>query len=119
MKRTVIIADDSRFMRHWLKQQIEMSNYQIIAEASTGLEAVKKYVQYRPDIIILDIVMPESNGLDALKKIREIDKDANVIISSSLATHDNVTRALHYGAKDFIIKPHFNKLIQIMDNTLD
>ncbi len=119
MKKTVIIADDSRFMRHWLKQKIEKHNYQLVAEASTGLESVRAYQLHKPDIIILDIVMPKSNGLDALKKIIELDPNANVIIASSLATHDNVTRALQYGAKDFIIKPHFNKLIQIMDNIFD
>ncbi|WP_058308366.1 response regulator [Gracilibacillus massiliensis] len=118
MKNTVIIADDSRFMRRWLKQIIENSSYQVIAEATTGLEAVKIYQHYHPDIIILDIVMPKSNGLDALKKIKELDPQANVIISSSLATHNNVTRALQYGAKDFVVKPNFNKLIEIMNNSL-
>ncbi|MFD2656337.1 response regulator [Gracilibacillus thailandensis] len=119
MKKTVIIADDSRFMRQWLKQKIEQHSYQVVAEASTGLEAVKAYQQYKPDIIILDIVMPKSNGLDALLKIKDLDPSANVIMASSLATNDNVTRALHYGAKDFIIKPHFHNLIQIMDHIFD
>ncbi|SFL43234.1 two-component system, chemotaxis family, response regulator CheY [Gracilibacillus orientalis] len=119
MKKTVIIADDSRFMRHWLKQTIEKHHYLVIAEASTGLESIKAYQQHKPDIIILDIIMPKSNGLDALKKIKGLDPCANVIMVSSLATHDNVTRALHHGAKDFIIKPHFHNLIQIMDNIFD
>ncbi|SHM51727.1 response regulator [Gracilibacillus kekensis] len=118
MKKTVIIADDSRFMRRWLKQIIEKNSYEVIAEATTGLEAVKMYQQFHPDIILIDIVMPKSNGLDALKKIKELDPKANVIISSSLATTNNITCALQYGAKDFIVKPHFNTLIKIMDNTL-
>ncbi|MGN8644789.1 response regulator [Gracilibacillus sp. HCP3S3_G5_1] len=118
MKRTVVIADDSQFMRNWVKQKIEKHHFQVVAEASTGLEAVKAYQQHHPDIVILDIIMPKSNGLDALKKIIELDSNANVIISSSLATHDNVMRALNYGAKDFIVKPHFDNLIEIIDKIL-
>ncbi|SES22224.1 two-component system, chemotaxis family, response regulator CheY [Gracilibacillus ureilyticus] len=113
--KTVLIADDSKFMRRWLKQIIEKHPYQVIGEASNGLEAVMQFQKLRPDIILLDIIMPRANGLDALKKIIELNPNANVIIVSSLATKSNVMSALHLGAKDFIIKPFFNDLIKALD----
>ncbi|KAB8127851.1 response regulator [Gracilibacillus oryzae] len=116
MKKTVLIADDSTFMRKWLKQIIEKHPYKVIGEAKNGLDAVMQYQRLQPDIVLLDIIMPKSNGLDALKKIMELDPHANVIISSSLATRSNVISALQYGAKDFIIKPHFSELIKALDN---
>ncbi|MFC4403067.1 response regulator [Gracilibacillus xinjiangensis] len=113
--KTVLIADDSTFMRKWLKQIIEKHPYKVIGEAKNGLEAVMQYQKLRPNIILMDIVMPKVNGLDALRKIIELDPCANVIISSSLATKNNVTSALQYGAKDFIVKPHFSGLIKVLD----
>ncbi|MFC4386732.1 response regulator [Gracilibacillus marinus] len=117
--RTVLIADDSAFMRKWIKRLVEKSDYTVIGEAINGLDAVKQYQRLRPNIVILDIVMPKSNGLDALAKIMELNPNANVIISSSLATRDNVTRAIQLGAKDFIIKPHFQGLVNILNKIDD
>ncbi|MDX8045630.1 response regulator [Gracilibacillus sp. S3-1-1] len=119
MKNTVIIADDSQFMRHWIKEKIEQHHYQVVAEAKNGLEAVRAYLRHKPNIVIMDIVMPNSNGIDALIKIKEIDPKANVIMSSSLATNENVMKALNYGASEFIVKPHFDNLIEVMNNSLE
>lgn len=112
--KTVLIVDDSQFMRSWIKGILTDHSYSVIAEAENGLEAVNKYAEYRPDVVIMDITMPIMNGIEALKEILRINSSAKVVICSSIGTKYNIIEALNIGAKDFIIKPNFYKLPMIL-----
>ena len=110
MKKTILIVDDSLFMRTWLRNKLDDNMFQVITEAKDGYEAVEKYKEYNPDIVLLDITMPIVNGLTALKAIQRYDPEAKVIMCSAMGHKSLVMEALQCGAKDFIIKPHFNNL---------
>ena len=79
--------------------------YEVVAEAENGIEAVEKYKEFRPDVVTMDIVMPEMTGIEALKEIIKIDEDARIIMCSALGQDSLVMEALDSGAKDFIVKP--------------
>ena len=116
MTKTVLIADDSKFMRTLLKDMLEKSMFTVLTEAKDGYEAIIKYKVFSPDIVLLDMTMPKVNGLDALKEIQAYDPAATVIMCSALGPRSLITEALHYGAKDFIIKPYFERLIPTLLN---
>ena len=105
MKKRVLIVDDAVFMRMKLKDILEKDGYEIAGEAQNGFEAVEKYKQEMPDIVTLDITMPEMNGIEALKKIKEIDPSAKVIMCSAMGQQSMVMDAIQEGASDFIVKP--------------
>lgn len=113
-----MIADDSRFMRTYLKNMLNDSRFHVVTEAQDGCEAIQKYKNFSPDIVLLDVTMPKVNGVEALKAIRSFDPYANVIICSALGTNTLVMEALQSGAKDFIIKPYFENLIPTMENII-
>jgi two-component system, chemotaxis family, chemotaxis protein CheY len=115
MFKTALIADDSMFMRNLLKNLLTDNGYQVVAEASDGSSAVSLYKEKTPDIVILDLTMPMMNGLDALKNILKFDPKAKVIICSAMGQKSLITDALQIGAKDFIIRPYFNKLIPALN----
>lgn len=106
---TVLIVDDASFMRAVLKKIVLQCGHEVVAEAVNGDEAIDKYQQYKPDIVLLDIVMPAGtkakDGIEALKKIMAIDPSATVIMCSSMGQQALVAEALKSGAKDFIVKP--------------
>jgi two-component system, chemotaxis family, chemotaxis protein CheY len=108
--KTILIADDSSFIRNKIKQIIEQ-NYLILAEAKDGEEAINYFMTYQPDIVLLDLTMPNVDGLKALKEIMKMNPNAKVIVFSAWATKYTMIEAIQSGAKDFIIKPHFNQLI--------
>lgn len=113
--RTILIADDSKFMRNWLKGILKEHGYTDTIEASDGIEAINQYKHKRPNIVFLDITMPHVNGLAALKEIIAFDSKANVVMCSALGTESNVVLALQIGAKDFIVKPNFHGLPNILE----
>jgi two-component system, chemotaxis family, chemotaxis protein CheY len=108
--KTVLIADDSSFMRNRIKEIIK-GNYHVLAEAKDGEEAINHYKSYQPDIVLLDLTMPNVDGLRALKDIMKMDPNAKVIVFSAWATKYSMIEAIQLGAKDFIIKPYFGELI--------
>lgn len=112
--KTILIADDSLFMRTWLKRIIHEANHKVVAEASNGQEAIELYNQINPDITFLDVTMPKVNGITALKEIIKINPKAKVIMCSALGAKQTVMEALQIGAKDFIVKPNFDKLPEIL-----
>ena len=114
MIKTVLIADDSMFMRKWLKDMLHESMYNVITEAKDGYEAIQKYKAFSPDIVLMDITMPNLNGLDALREIKAYDSSANVIMCTEATQKTMILEALKNGAKDFIIKPHFDSLIRTL-----
>ena len=114
MDKSVLIADDSSFMRKWLKDMLDKDGFNVILEAHDGQDAIQKYKAFSPDILLLDLTMPKVNGLDVLKEIRHYDSSSNVIICSAMGQKYLIKEALHCGAKDFVIKPYFNNLITIL-----
>ncbi|MGY0691390.1 response regulator [Virgibacillus sp. FSP13] len=115
----VLIADDSRFMRMWLKRILQQYGYKDVVEAIDGQEAIDQYKQVRPEIVFLDITMPNVNGLTALTKIIKFDSKAKVVMCSALGTKTNIIKALQIGAKDFVVKPNFDSLINILEKLED
>ena len=111
----ILLADDSRFMRNWLKQILQKHGYINFAEASNGEQAILMYRLLKPEIVFLDITMPKIDGLAALQQIMEINPKAKVIMCSALSTNANMTTALRLGAMDFMIKPFFDDVNKIIE----
>jgi len=105
LSRKIVIADDAAFMRMMLKNILVQGGYQVIGEAENGLKAIAKYIELKPDLITLDITMPEMDGITAAKEILKRDKKANVIMCSAMGQQAIVVEAIMSGAKDFIVKP--------------
>jgi two-component system chemotaxis response regulator CheY len=104
MKR-VLIADDASFMRQMIRDIIEPEGFEVVGEASDGVEVVEKYKKLRPDLVMMDIVMPKRSGIDAVKAIKAEDAGARVVMCSALGQDALVSEALQAGASDFIVKP--------------
>lgn len=103
--KTVLIADDAQIMRLSLRRILEKMGYQVVAEAANGLEAIAKYRLYRPDVVTMDITMPEMNGIDAVKELKKIDPQAKIIVISAMGHTAYVYEAIAAGASGFIVKP--------------
>ncbi len=102
---SVLIVDDASFMRLNLKQILEEDEYEIAGEAENGREAVEKYQSLEPDIVTMDITMPEMDGLEAIKAIKDIDPGSNIVVVSAMGQQKMVIEAIEAGAEDFIVKP--------------
>ena len=105
MGATILIADDLHFMRMIQKEILTEQGYTIAGEAADGLEAVEKFKSLHPDLVLLDITMPNMNGLEAMRKIFTIDPKARVIMCSALGQQNLIVEAIKAGVKDFIVKP--------------
>ena len=105
MKARVLIADDASFMRQMIREIIEPEGYEVVGEATNGVEAIDKYKELQPDIVTMDIVMPKQSGIDAVKEILAMAPAAKVVMCSALGQESLVMEALQAGAKDFIVKP--------------
>ena len=105
MGARVLIVDDALFMRNMLRNIFLESGFEVVGEAQNGNEAVEKYGDLGPDLVTMDIVMPEKNGIEALKEILASDPEARVVICSALGQDTLIMEALEAGAKDFIVKP--------------
>jgi two-component system chemotaxis response regulator CheY len=105
MATRVLITDDALFMRTTLKNMLTKNGYEVVGEAANGREAVELYEQIRPDVVTMDITMPEMDGITAVKEIRKIDSGANIIMCSAMGQKNMVLEAITAGAKDFIVKP--------------
>lgn len=101
----IMICDDAAFMRMMIKDILTKNGYEIAAEAENGAVAVEKYPDAKPDLVLMDITMPDMDGIQALKKIKEIDPNANIIMCSAMGQQTMVIEAIQSGAKDFIVKP--------------
>jgi two-component system chemotaxis response regulator CheY len=118
MKR-VLVVDDAAFMRMAIKMILNGNGFEVIGEAENGAIAVKKYKELKPDIVTMDITMPEMTGLEALKEIREFDPEAKVIMVSAMGQEGMVRETIMLGAKSFIIKPFKNDhVIQTLNKIL-
>lgn len=108
MAKNILICDDAAFMRMMIKDILTKNGYNVAGEAENGLKAIEKFNELKPDLVMMDITMPEMDGIAALKKIRAVDSSANVIMCSAMGQQAMVIDAIQSGAKDFIVKP-FNQ----------
>ena len=105
MKARVLIADDASFMRQMIREIIEPEGYEVVGEATNGMEAVELYLELQPDLVTMDIVMPKRSGIEAVRGILAEDPRAQVVMCSALGQETLVMEALQAGAKNFIVKP--------------
>ena len=101
----ILTVDDAAFMRRIIKSTLRKAGYTEIYEATDGIQAVERYIQLKPNLVLMDITMPNMNGLDALKAIRTADPGANVVMCTAMGQESMVIDAIRSGAKDFIVKP--------------
>ncbi|MBN2184496.1 MAG: response regulator [Candidatus Krumholzibacteriota bacterium] len=120
MKPRVLVVDDAIFMRKMIADILEGSGMEIVGEADTGAVAVEKYSELSPDLVTMDIIMPEMNGIDAVKNIIASDPQAKIVMCSALGQQALVQDALGAGAKDFLIKP-FNpsRVVEVVTKILN
>ena len=105
MAKNIMICDDAAFMRMMIKDILTKNGYNVAAEAENGARAVEKYSEVKPDLVMMDITMPEMDGIQALKKIKEMDPSATVIMFSAMGQQAMVIESIQSGARDFIVKP--------------
>lgn len=105
MAKNILICDDAAFMRMMIKDILTKNGYNVAGEAENGLKAVEKYNEVKPDLVLMDITMPEMDGIQALKKIKAADPSAVVIMCSAMGQQAMVIESIQAGAKDFIVKP--------------
>ncbi len=101
----ILIVDDAAFMRMMVKDALKQGGYEDVEEAVDGADAVDKFKELHPDLVIMDITMPNMDGLEALKAIKQEDPDSQVIMCSAMGQESMVIEAIKSGAKDFIVKP--------------
>ena len=105
MAKNVLVVDDAAFMRMMIKDILTKNGYNVVGEAENGAKAFEKYNELKPDLVLMDITMPEVDGIAALKMIMGADRGAKVIMCSAMGQQAMVIEAIHSGAKDFIVKP--------------
>ena len=105
MAKNILICDDAAFMRMMIKDILTKNGYNVAGEAENGAKGVEKYNELKPDLVLMDITMPEMDGIQALKAIKAADADAKVIMCSAMGQQAMVIESIQSGAKDFIVKP--------------
>lgn len=105
MAKNILVVDDAAFMRMMLKDILTKNGYTVVGEAANGREAIDRYKELKPDLVTLDITMPDMDGLTAIKELRKLDCSANVIMCSAMGQQAMVIEAVQSGAKDFLVKP--------------
>jgi len=105
MGKTVLIVDDAAFMRIMIRDILTKNGYEVIGEAENGSRAIEKYRELMPDLVIMDITMPEVNGIEAVREIRKINPESQVIMCSAMGQQAMVIESIQAGARDFIVKP--------------
>lgn len=109
--KTVLVVDDSRFMRASLKNLLKKNGYEVVSEAENGEAAIEEYFKYKPDIVTMDITMPVMTGIEALRAIKSHDVQAKIVMVSSEAQKHYIKKAMMSGAKYFIIKPFKEEMV--------
>ncbi|HOQ08691.1 MAG TPA: response regulator [Syntrophomonadaceae bacterium] len=120
MSKRVLIVDDAAFMRMMIKDILTKNGYEVVGEAENGLIAVEKYLDLRPDLVTMDITMPEMDGITAVKEIKAQDPSARIIMCSAMGQQAMVIDAIQAGAKDFIVKPFQpERVLEAVSKALD
>lgn len=119
MGKRVLIVDDAAFMRMMIKNILAKNGYEIVGEAENGQVALELYKQHKPDLVTMDITMPEMDGIEGVKAIRGVDPNANVIMCSAMGQQSMVMEAIQAGAKDFIVKPfQQDRILQAIERVM-
>lgn len=105
MANGILIVDDAAFMRMMIKDVLSKNGFEISGEAENGAKAIEKYKETNPDLVIMDITMPEVDGIQAVKEIKKVNNAAKIIMCSAMGQQAMVIEAIQAGAKDFIVKP--------------
>ncbi|MDB4868483.1 MAG: response regulator [Cohnella sp.] len=119
MANRILIVDDAAFMRMMIRDILTKNGYEVVGEAQDGAQAIEKFKELHPDLVTMDITMPEMDGITALKEIRKLDTNARVIMCSAMGQQAMVIDAIQAGAKDFIVKPfQADRVIEAIKKTL-
>lgn len=119
MAKTILIVDDVAFVRRTLSEILTEAHYQIVGEAASGQEAIQLYQKHKPNLVTMDIVMPEMSGIEATKKILKNDKDARIVMISAMGQDALIMEAISSGARDFILKPFTTQeVLRTVERTL-
>lgn len=119
MANRILIVDDAAFMRMMIRDILSKNGFEVVGEAQDGAQAIEKFKELRPDLITMDITMPEMDGIAALKEIKKVDPNAKVIMCSAMGQQAMVIDAIQAGAKDFIVKPfQSDRVIEAINKTL-
>jgi two-component system chemotaxis response regulator CheY len=119
LKAKILIADDSAYMRSILKDLLLRNGYDVIGEAENGREVIELYGKLKPDVIAMDIMMPEMSGTQALKELKERYPEARVVMSASMGQQNLVVEAIRAGAAEFFIKPvQAERVVEAIDKAL-
>jgi len=119
MGKRILIVDDAAFMRMMIRDILTKNGYEVVGEAQDGIQAIERYKELQPDLVTMDITMPEMDGITALKEIRKGDANAKVIMCSAMGQQAMVIDAIQAGAKDFIVKPfQADRVIEAIKKTI-
>ena len=105
MGKSILIVDDAAFMRMMIKDILSKNGYEVIGESENGAKAIEKYKEMSPDLVIMDIKMPEVDGITAVREIRKMDPNSKIIMCSAMGQQAMVIESIQAGARDFIVKP--------------
>ena len=105
MAHRIMLVDDAKVMRLMLSRIFEQAGYEVVGEAASGTEAIEKYKELKPDLVMMDITMPEMSGIDAVMEIKKIDPDARIIMCTAMGQRTLVLEAIAAGARNYIVKP--------------
>ena len=105
MANGILVVDDAAFMRMMVKDILVKNGFQVLGEAENGAKAIEKYKELSPDLVIMDITMPEVDGIQAVKEIKKINPSAKIVMCSAMGQQAMVIEAIQAGARDFIVKP--------------
>lgn len=102
---SILIVDDAAFMRMMIKDILSKNGYTVVGEAENGIKAIEKYKELNPDLVIMDITMPEMDGIQAVKQIKALNGASKIIMCSAMGQQAMVIESIQAGARDFIVKP--------------
>ncbi|MEN6460461.1 MAG: response regulator [Syntrophomonas sp.] len=120
MGRKILVCDDAAFMRMMIKDILTKNGYEVIGEAENGAIGVEKYFELKPDLVTMDITMPEMDGIAAVRQIKSTDASARIIMCSAMGQQAMVIDAIQAGAKDFIVKPFQpERVLEAVSKALD
>lgn len=105
MANGILIVDDAAFMRMMIRDVLSKNGYEILGEAENGQKAIEKFKELNPDLVIMDITMPEVDGIQAVKEIKKISPEAKIVMCSAMGQQAMVIESIQAGARDFIVKP--------------
>lgn len=119
MSKSILVVDDAAFMRMMIKNILTKEGYNVVGEAENGKEAVTLYEKLKPDLVTMDITMPEMDGIEGVKAIRQTDPEARIVMCSAMGQQAMVMEAIQAGAKDFIVKPfQQERILQAIERVL-